>query len=162
MCRLGDNSKNWFFASSFPFNLRDQQAGLGSDPRHRTKKPETYSPRQSETRLRMDLAHEGQQFEHISTCMPWSVNTAHSSRRYMRMRPPKKTQQRNPGSTQIPGSTARTPCYPTTTHVRAVTLLVHHGYRRWEDFSLRTSTFGGQVTRTPPCKPLKNSERRPC
>ena len=38
--------------------------------RHRTKKPETYVLRQSETRLRMDLAHGGQQFEHISTCMP--------------------------------------------------------------------------------------------
>ena len=37
----------------------------------------------------MDLAHGGQQFEHTSTCMPWSVNTAHSSRRYMR--PPKNT-----------------------------------------------------------------------
>ena len=57
--------------------------------KHRTKKPETYLPRQFETRLKMDPAHGGQQFEHISTCMPWSVNTAHSSRRYMR--PPKNT-----------------------------------------------------------------------
>ena len=56
--------------------------------RRLTKKPETYSPKQSKTRPRMDLAHEGQQFEHITTCMPF-VNTAHSSRRYMR--PPKNT-----------------------------------------------------------------------
>jgi hypothetical protein len=34
--------------------------------RRLTKKPETYSPKQSETRPRMDLAHGGQQFEHIS------------------------------------------------------------------------------------------------
>ena len=33
--------------------------------RHLTK-PETYSPEQSETRPRMDLAHEEQQFEHTS------------------------------------------------------------------------------------------------
>ena len=38
--------------------------GRAQTPRntHRTKKPETHSPRQSEIRLRMDLAHEGQQF----------------------------------------------------------------------------------------------------
>ena len=63
------------------------------------------------------------------------------------------TQQRYPGITQIPDPAARTPCCPTTTHVRAVTLLVHpcltrgpwpkspstwtrqvNGYQRWEDF----------------------------
>ena len=35
------------------------------------------------------------------------------------------TQQRHPGILQIPGSTARTPCCPTATHVWAATLLVH-------------------------------------
>ena len=40
----------------------------------------------TETRRRMDPAHGGQQFEHTSICMPWFVNTAHSSRRFMRPR----------------------------------------------------------------------------
>ena len=49
------------------------------------------------TRLRMDPAHEGQQFEHVS--LAWSVNTA----QLQNMRPPRTrhTQQRHPGVTQI-------------------------------------------------------------
>ena len=70
-------------------DIQRQLLPLLNRHRHRTKKPETYLPRQSETRLRMDLAHGGQQFEHFRTCMPWSVNTADSSRRYMRL--PKNT-----------------------------------------------------------------------
>ena len=85
--------------------------------KHRTKKPETYLPRQFETRLKMDPAHGGQQFEHISTCMPWSVNTAHSSRRYMR--PPKNTPH-----------AAKAPRNPSNTGLnRKNSLLSHHNSR---------------------------------
>ena len=122
---------------------------------HRTKKLETFLPRQSETRLRMDPARGGQQFELISACMPWSVNTAHSSRRYMR--PPKNTPHaakvsRNHSNTGpsrknslLSHHNSRPSCYTAcppcltrglwpkspSTWTRQV-----NGYQRWEDFSL--------------------------
>ena len=125
--------------------------------KHRTKKPETYLPRQFETRLKMDPAHGGQQFEHISTCMPWSVNTAHSSRRYMR--PPKNTPHaakapRNPSNTGLNRNllshhNSRLSCYTAcppcltrgpwpkspSTWTRQV-----NGYQKWEDFFLRMAS----------------------
>ena len=136
--------------------------------RHRTKKPETYLPRQFETRLRMDLAHGGQQFEHISTCMPWSVNTAHSSRKYMR--PPKNTPHaakasRNPSNTGLNRKNSllshhnsRLSCYtacpPCLTWPLAKITINLDTASQWVS-KMRMSTFSAQITRTPPYKPLK-------
>ena len=113
--------------------------------KHRTKKPETYLPRQFETRLKMDPAHGGQQFEHISSCMPWSVNTAHSSRRYMW--PPKNTPH-----------AAKAPRNPSNTWLNRKNSMLSHHISKMGRLFLRMSTFSVQVTRTPPSKPL-NTER---
>ena len=121
--------------------------------KHRTKKPETYLPRQLETRLKMDPAHGGQQFEHISTCMPWSVNTAHSSRRYMR--PPKNTPHaakapRNPSNaglnrknsllshrnSRLSCYTACPPCLTPGPWLKSPSTWTRqvNGFKKWEDF----------------------------
>ena len=57
--------------------------------KHQTRKDETYLPRLSGTKQRMDPAPDGQQFEPTSTCMPWSSSMDHNSKRYMRL--PKNT-----------------------------------------------------------------------
>ena len=121
--------------------------------KHRTKKPETYLPRQLETRLKMDPAHGGQQFEHISTCMSWSVNTAHSSRRYMR--PPKNTPHaakapRNPSNaglnrknsllshrnSRLSCYTACPPCLTPGPWLKSPSTWTRqvNGFKKWEDF----------------------------
>ena len=150
-----------------------QPLPLPNHSKHRTKKREKYLPRQFETRLKMDPAHGGQQFEHISTGMPWSVNTAHSFRMYMRplkntlhaAREPRKTS--NTGlnrKNSLSHRNSRLSCYTAcplcqtpgpwlkspSTWTRQV-----NGYPKWADVLLRMSTFSVRETGTPPRKPQK-------
>ena len=94
------------------------------------------------------------------SCMPWSVNTAHSSRRYMRplkntphaARAPRKTSNTglNRKNSLLSHRNSRLSCY-----TACPPCLTPGPYQKWDDFFLRMSTFSVQETRTPPHKHQK-------
>ena len=67
------------------FSAQRPQPLLRNHLKHQTRKHETYLPRLSRTKQRMDPAPVGQQFEPTNTCMPWSSSMDHNSKGYMRL-----------------------------------------------------------------------------
>ena len=107
------------------FSAQRPQPLLLNHLKHQTRKDETYLPRLSGTKQRMDPAPDGQQFEPTSTCMPWSSSMDHNSKRYMRL--PKNTPRVAKAMTnpQTPSPATRTSHRATTTQVRVTALSVH-------------------------------------
>ena len=102
----------------------------------------------------MDPVREGQLSVHTSICMPWYVNTVHSSRVFMR--PPKNTQHvakvlkmhpsTDPANKNFPRShpnsrpNCYTACRPCQTHGRlpksqSTWTPQANGYQKWEVFA---------------------------
>ena len=115
--------RRWWLGSSPPSAQR-QPLPLLNHHKHWTKKPETYLPRQFEIRLKMDPAHGGQQFEHISTCMPWSVNGPQLQKVYEAFKEHATRSKGTHENFKYRAQPQELSC-PTATHVWAATLLVH-------------------------------------
>ena len=180
----GESDPAWRSQRTYPnrgthpnvmFSAQQPQPLLLNHIKHQSRKHETYLPRLSGTKQRMDPAPDWQQFEPTSTCMPWSSSMDHNSKRYMRL--PKNTPRvakamTNPSNTEpshknfpLCHHNSRQSCC--TVCPRCLTrgrlpkspsawTQEANGCPKWENCSLQTGTFSTQGILTPLCRPLKS------